>query len=179
MKHSIEKNNIFKFLKAESIVKSIDCSQPIEIIETKNTSSGSKSVKIQNLNCDSKYWLLNPENNTFIESKKKKVERILLEEANEQLNIFLIEMKSTRVNKADVEEKFKYSLSWIYILLNLLNHSEKRNIKVYGIIVAQKKLNWNENDTLNILSSTSIRYKKKSFYTNNSIYTINFNEMKS
>jgi hypothetical protein len=44
---------------------------------------------------------------------------------------------------------------------------ENLDLKIFGIVVAQKKLNWNSSENLNILLSTNVRYKLKSFYTVN------------
>jgi len=182
MSHNINKQNIFDFLKAESIVIEIAQDSDIEICESSNdiTSSCLQKVILTTLNNNSTYWKINPETTTFLQSKNKKVESIILEHTNDDtLNIILLEMKSKTVKPSDIKEKFKNSLSWVYVLLNLLDGKENQKIKVYGILVAQKNKNWNENDTLNILSSTSIRYKKKSFYTTNTSIDIPINNLLS
>jgi len=69
------------------------------------------------------------------------------------------------------------SLTLIYILLNLLDGKDNQKINVFGILVAQEDKKWNEKSTLNILSSTSIRYKEKSFYTQNIEIDIPINEL--
>ena len=179
MSHEINKQNIFNFLKAESIIIEINVTTEIEILESKNIETDKlQVVKLTTLNSTSKYWKLDPETTTFLQSKNKKVESIILEHTNDgTLNIILLEMKSKKLKETDVEEKFKNSLSWVYILLNLLDGKENQKIKVYGILVAQKNMNWNKNDTLNILSSTSIRYKKKSFYTPDTSIDIPINDL--
>ena len=86
-------------------------------------------------------------------------------------------MKSTKVSEIKVLEKFEKSLTWTYLFLNLLNGKENQKIKVYGILVAQKRKNWNSKETLNILSSTAIRYIKRSFFTPNKEVEIKLNEI--
>lgn len=172
MIHTVDKINLFNFLKAESIIIEVNTRDNIEIIEDKNIgTSNLQKVILTTLNPQSKYWKLNPETSTFLQPNSKKVESIIIEQTdNNILNIFLIEMKSKQISRKtvnEIEEKFTISLSWVYVLLNLLNHKEEQSIKVFGILVAQKNMNWNSRETLNILSSTSIRYKKKSFYTPN------------
>jgi len=172
MSHNISKQNIFDFLKAESVIIEIPPSNNIHIIEEKNLNTTKlQKVNITALNNTSKYWQLNPETPTFLQPNSKKVESIILEQTESDiLNIFLVEMKSGRINRStenDISEKFSASLSWVYLLLNLLNNKENQEIKVFAILVAQQNKNWNSRETLNILSSTSIRYKKKSFYTSN------------
>ena len=179
MKHKIKKENIFNFLKAESIIEEIGQQDDIEIIESKNINTDKLSkVQITSLTGDSKYWIINPENSTFLESMSKKVERIILEYTKDAiLNIILLEMKSKSFLVSEVIEKFEKSLSWVYLLLNLLNDKENQDIRVYGILVAQKRKNWDEVDTLNIFTSTSIRYTKRSFFETSNETTIELQEL--
>jgi len=182
MSHIVNKQNIFDFLKSKSIIIEISSASDINISEDKNIGTDRlQKVNLTNLNSTSKYWQLNPETTTFLQPKGKKVESIVIElMADNNLNIFLIEMKSKCIRRStinDIEEKFSISISWIYLLLNLLNHEINQNIKVFGILVAQKNMNWNSRETLNILSSTSIRYKKKSFFTEDTEYTIDINNL--
>jgi len=179
MNHIVNKQNIFNFLKSESVIIEVSSENNIEILEDKNIGTDNlQKVNLINLNSTSTYWQLNPETSTYFQPKGKKVESIIIEQTNNNiLNIFLIEMKSKRINESDIYEKFKISLSWIYLLLNLLNHDEKQSIKVFGILVAQKDMEWKHRSDLNILSSTSIRYKKKSFYTQNIEIDIPINEL--
>ena len=178
MTHNIKKENIFDFLKAESIIEEIN-DEYIDIIETSNNGTEKLSkVSITNLNPISKYWRMDSENGTFFEPNSKKVENVILEEKNDGiLNIILLEMKSTKVSEIKVLEKFEKSLTWTYLFLNLLNGKENQKIKVYGILVAQKRKNWNSKETLNILSSTAIRYIKRSFFTPNKEVEIKLNEI--
>jgi len=182
MSHQISKQNIFNFLKAKSVVIEIASNSNIEIIEEKNIDTSKlQKVNITSLKNSSKYWQLNPETPTFLQPNSKKVESIILEETEDNiLNIFLIEMKSGSINRRaenDICEKFSASLSWVYLLLNLLNNKENQKIKVFGILVAQKDMKWNENKDLDIFISTSIRYKKKSFYTPDTQMNISFKEL--
>jgi len=165
MIHNISKENIFDFLKGQSIIEEISNVDSIEIKETKENAK-LKKVTISNLNRNSRYWVLNTEADSF-QPQGNKVEKIILEETREKiLNIFLIELKSGRIRESDVIKKFKNSLTWLYFLLNLLKTKENQKIQVYGILVSHNEsIKWNDKSTLNILSSTSIRYKKKSFYT--------------
>ena len=64
------------------------------------------------------------------------------------------------------------------ILLNLLDGKERGKIRVFGVLISQEKIDWNEKSTLNILSSTSIRYIKRSFYTSKSSIVINIDRLK-
>lgn len=180
--HNIKKENIFDFLKAESIIEEISSEGIIEIVEDKNINDGKLSkVTIKDLNISSKYWLLDSENGTFFEPQSKKVENVILEQtADGVLNIILVEMKSTKISRKDelkIVEKFEKSLTWTYLFLNLLNGKQNQKIKVYGILVAQKNKNWNTKDNLNIFSSTTIRYIKRSFYTPNSEVEISLNDI--
>jgi len=177
-KYIVKKENIFNFLKAQNIVISINPKSTIEIKEYKNIGIDKlQKVTLTNLNPNSRYWILNPETTEFLSPHGKKVENIIIEEdENSLINIFLIEMKSWSVIESDILKKFKISLSWVYLLLNLLDHS-KQEIKVYGILFAQKDLNWNRKDTLNILSSTSIRYIRKSFFTTSTTIEIEYNNL--
>jgi len=173
----IKKEKLFQFLKAESIIKEIN-NNFVEIEE--HNTNGLEKVKIINLNEDSKYWLLNTENNTFIESKKRKVEKILLEYTNDKkLNIYLIELKSKTFTNSEIKEKFQHSFSWVYLLLNLLDDKEEQNYNVYGVLFHQKNRfnDWNTTDTLNVLSSLAIRYKKISFFCDDNYREISLNEI--
>jgi hypothetical protein len=177
--HSIKKENIFHFLKAESIIEDMTASNSIEIVETLNIGTNNLSkVTIKDLNPTSKYWRMDSENGTFFEPNSKKVENVILEQTQDGvLNIILIEMKSTTVSEVKVLEKFEKSLTWTYLFLNLLSGKQNQKIKVYGILVAQKNKNWNTKETLNILSSTAIRYTKRSFYTPNSEVEIKLDDI--
>lgn len=165
MTHNISKENIFNFLKAQSIIEEISNKENIEINET-DKNAKLKRVTITNLNQNSKYWVLNTEANTF-QPQGKKVEKIILEQTeNNILNIILIELKSNKINQSDIIEKFTNSLNWLYILVNLLHNKQNQKIKVFGILISQNEtIKWNETSTLRVLSSTSIRYIKRAFYT--------------
>jgi hypothetical protein len=77
----------------------------------------------------------------------------------------MVEMKSERVRENEVKTKFKNSLELVYILLHLLEGKANQAINVFGILVAQKDMQWNVVDNLNIFSFTSICYTKRSFFT--------------
>ncbi len=110
MIHNISKENIFDFLKGQSIIEEISNVDSIEIEETKENAK-LKRVTISNLNKNSRYWVLNTEADSF-QPQGNKVEKIILEETREKiLNIFLIELKSGRVRESDVIKKFKNSLT--------------------------------------------------------------------
>jgi len=182
MNHILNKQNVFNFLKSESIIIEISSTSNIEILEDKNIGTNKlQKVKLVGLKNTSRYWQLNPETSTYLQPNGKKVESIIIEQTNNNtLNIFLIEMKSKKINRKiinEIEEKFLISFSWTYLLLNLLNHNKNQNIKLFGILVAQNDMGWNSHETLNILSSTSIRYKKKSFYTINTECSITMDEL--
>lgn len=174
MIHKIKKQNIFNFLKAQGIVKEINHST--KFLETAPNSFLTE-LNIMNLNTTSTYWQILAENKTFLEPTSKKVDGIIIEETKEKnLRIVMVELKSKVFKNSSVIDKFEQSLSWIYLLLNLLNGKENKEIEVYGILIAQKNVNWNEKSDLNIFNSTSIRYIKRSFYTTNNSFNINYDE---
>jgi len=178
MIHKIKKENIFNFLKAQSIIEELSSSDTIEIDEN-SKEAHLKKVILTNLNLNSNYWILNTESKTFLEMQGKKVEKVILEQNQDGiLNIIMVELKSEKVgNQNKILEKFKNSLSWVYLLLNLLNGKENQKIKVFGILIAQEDKKWNEKSTLKIFSSTSIRYNKRSFYTEKSELRIEINRL--
>lgn len=178
MIHKIKKENIFNFLKAQSIIEELSSSDTIEIDEN-SKEAHLKKVILTNLNLNSNYWILNTESKTFLEMQGKKVEKVILEQKQDGiLNIIMVELKSEKVgNQNKILEKFKNSLSWVYLLLNLLNGKENQKIKVFGILIAQEDKKWNEKSTLKIFSSTSIRYNKRSFYTEKSELRIEINRL--
>lgn len=163
----INKIKIFNFLKAESIVQEISSSS-IKFLEHKNeiTSTCLQEIEINNLVATSTYWKIDPETFTFLQLNGKKVDGVILEQTYDGfLNIILVELKSKTVTPSAIVEKFEKTLSWIYLLLNLLGNKENQKIRVFGIMIAQINKNWNHKETLNIFSSTNIRYIKRSFYT--------------
>jgi len=183
MSFDFKQNDLFKYLTSNNIVvKQID---EIEITEPKNIDSnlldGNSSFEkllIKNLNKDSTYFKLNPETSTFLQPNGKKVENIILEYSKGKSNIILVELKSKKITGKtilDIKEKFRNSLNWLHLLLSLEHTTE--NFEVFGIIIAQKKLEWNEVADLDILLSTVVRYKKKSFYTQNKYLTINWSDI--
>jgi len=176
MTHSLDKENIFNFFKAQSFIQEIGSSS-IEI-EEKSKNAKLKKVTLTSLNSNSKYWLVDTESNAF-QLQGRKVENIVLEHTSDNiLNIIMIELKSEKIgNQNKILEKFKNSLTLIYILLNLLDGKDNQKINVFGILIAQENKKWNEKSTLNILSSTSIRYKKKSFYTKGSEIIISIDKL--
>lgn len=179
MIHRIEKDNIFNFLKEKSVIQEISEYDTINILED-SKGANLKEVILNNLDITSKYWILNSESKTFLEMQGRKVEKIILEQTHDDiLNIIMIELKSEKIgNKNKILEKFKNSLSWVYLLLNLLDGKERGKIRVFGVLISQEKIDWNEKSTLNILSSTSIRYIKRSFYTSKSSIVINIDRLK-
>ena len=178
MTHEIKKENIFNFLKAQSIVEEVSSNENIEILE-QDKNANLKKVILTHLNVTSDYWILNSESKTFLEMQGKKVEKVILEQTQEGiLNIIMVELKSEKVgNQNKILEKFKNSLSWVYLLLNLLNGKENQKIKVFGILVAQEDKKWNEKSTLKIFNSTSIRYNKSSFYTTENEFETEINRL--
>jgi len=163
MNHSLNKQNIFDYFKAESFIK--EMSNNKIIIEENKPEATLKKVTLHSLNQNSRYWILDTESNAF-QLQGKKVENIILEQTHENvLNIIMVELKSTRVNESEVLNKFKNSLSFVYILLHLLEGKANQKINVFGILVAQKEMSWNEKSTLKLFSSTAIRYTKRSFFT--------------
>jgi len=179
MIHRIEKDNIFNFLKEKSVIQEVSEYDTINILED-SKGANLKEVILNNLDITSKYWILNSESKTFLEMQGRKVEKIILEQTHDDiLNIIMIELKSEKIgNKNKILEKFKNSLSWVYLLLNLLDGKERGKIRVFGVLISQEKIDWNEKSTLNILSSTSIRYIKRSFYTSKSSIVINIDRLK-
>ena len=176
MIHKIQKKYIFNFLREEKIIEEVLNQDSIEIFETERNAT-LKKVAITNLNQNSKYWTLNLEANSF-QPQGNKVEKVIFEQNEDILNIILVELKSGNVsNESRVIKKFKNSLTWTYILLNLLNSEQHQNIKVFAILVAQEDKNWNKKDTLNILSSTRIKYTKRSFFTTENEMYINYQEL--
>lgn len=176
MTHNIKKTNLFNFLKSESVIEEIN-TNTISIREDKNTAT-LKKVIISNFNNTSTYWIMNPETKTFLQPNSKKVDGIILEHTSDgNLNIVLIELKSTSVTPSEIIEKFEKSLSWVYLLLNLLDGKEDQKIKVFGILVAQKNKNWNTKGNLQIFNSTSIRYIKRSFFTSLNEYSTTYNSL--
>ena len=174
MTHEIDRLNIFDFLKEAFIVEEISNREHLEIREKEKNAKFEKLI-LTNLNKHSKYWLINTEAHTF-QPQGKKVEKIILELTEDKiLNIILIELKSEKVNQTDIDNKFKNSLSWVYILLNLVH--QKQKIKVFGILVAQKEVNWNLKSTLKLFSSTAIRYIKRSFYTTENRLTLEIQQL--
>ncbi len=175
MTHKIKKQNIFNFLKAQGIIKEIK--NNTQILET-SKDSNLKELNILNLNKSSNYWQFQTENNTFLEPKTKKVDGIIIEETSEKkLRIVLIELKSKKFIESEIIEKFEQSLSWIYLLLNLLKDKENQDIELFGILVAQTDKKWNLKSDLNIFNSTSIRYIKRSFFTTNSSLDVNYDDL--
>lgn len=176
MIHKIKRQNLFNFLKAQGIVKEIQTST--KILEL-NCNSALKEMDVRKLNLSSNYWQLSTENKTFLEPSTKKVDGIIIEEtAEEKLRIILVELKSKTIMDSDIIEKFEQSLSWVYLLLNLLNgKKEDKEIEIYGILASQIDKNWNEKSNLNIFNSTSIRYVKRSFYTTNGSIVIDYDEL--
>ena len=176
MIHKICKKNIFDFLGEQKIIEKILVKNDIEIFETDNNAKLQK-VTITNLNQNSKYWTLNLEANSF-QPQGNKVEKVIFEQNEDILNIILVELKSGNVsNESRVIKKFKNSLTWTYILLNLLNNEQHQNIKVFAILVAQEDKNWNKKETLNILSSTKIKYTKRSFFTTENKIDIDYQDL--
>jgi len=178
MTHEIRKENIFNFLKEELIIEEINSHENIEILE-QDKKAHLKKVTLSHLSKTSNYWVLNSESKTFLEMQGRKVEKIVLElTEDEVLNIIMVELKSQKVgNQNKILEKFKNSLSWVYLLLNLLNGKQEQKIRVFGILVAQEDKKWNEKSSLNLFSSTSIRYIKRSFYTTESEFTIEIQKL--
>lgn len=175
MNHNLDKQNIFNFFKAESFIQEINNDELI-IKETKKEAK-LKEVKISSLNPHSKYWLLDTESNAF-QLQGNKVENIILEQREDGvLNIVMIELKSARVRENEVLNKFKNSLSFVYILLHLLEGKSEQKINVFGILMAQKEMQWNQISNLNIFSSTAIRYTKRSFFTTEPQITLNYNDL--
>ena len=164
MIYEIRKENIFAFFKDKSFIQEIN--EEFIVIKENKKDAKLRKVEITNLNKDSKYWIIDTESKAF-QLQGKKVENIIVEQTKDNiLNIIMIELKSARVRESEVQNKFKNSLSFIYILLHLLQHKTTPPIKVFGILFAQKDMRWNDKNTLKIFSSTAIRYIKRSFYTN-------------
>lgn len=175
MIHRLDRENIFNFFKAESFIQEINADKII--IEENKENATLKKVIITSLDKSSKYWLVDTESNAF-QLQGKKVENIILEQTTDDvLNIMMIELKSGRVRDSEVQNKFKNSLTFVYILLHLLRGKDNQKINVFGILVAQVEKNWNEKNRLNILSSTSIGYMKKSFFTEDVAFTISIDEL--
>ena len=175
MIYEINKKDIFQFLKEESIIEEIN-DNIIEVYETEENAK-LKKVILTSLNNNSKYWTIDTESK-ILSPEGKKVEKVIFEQRNDGiLNIIMIELISGNVsNHTKIIDKFLNSLSWTYLLLNLLH--EKQNIQVFGILISQdSKCIWNEISTLNIFSSTSIRYTKRSFFTQNSEIEIEYQEL--
>ena len=175
MTHEIKKDNIFNFLKAESIIEEI-IDNKIEVYET-DKGAKLKRVILTSLNKNSRYWTVDMEANSF-QVQGKKVEKVILEQIKDGvLNIILVELKSGNVsNQTKILEKFKNSLSWVYLLLNLVH--KEQTIKVFGILVSQdKSCKWEKRDKLNLFSSTSISYIKRSFYTDKDELTIDIENL--
>ena len=170
MTHEISKSNIFEFLKEESIVEEI-MDDKIEIYETEKNAK-LKKVTLTSLNQKSKYWTINTESK-LLSPEGKKVEKVIFEQMDSGiLNVIMVELKSGNVsNQSRVLSKFSNSLSWVYLLLNLLH--EKQKIHVFGILISQdSSCLWNEKSKLRIFSSTSIRYIKRSFYTTDNEFVL-------
>jgi hypothetical protein len=178
MKSNFSKSKVLKYLKAKGIV--VEETDKIEISERQNISSKNngtlQKLYIENLNETSKYFKLNPETGTFLQPHGKKVENIIIEYTNRnELKIVLVELKSKTVIRTDIKEKFQESLNWLYLLLSL--EHENLDLKIFGIVVAQRKLNWNSSENLNVLLSTNVRYKLKSFHTENRKMKISWNDI--
>ena len=176
MSHNLDKQNIFNFFKAQSFIQEISS----DIIEIEEDNKGAKlrKVTISSLNDKSKYWLVDMESKAF-QVEGRKVENIILEQRDDNiLNIIMIELKSENIgNQNRILEKFKNSISFIYILLHLLSGKDNQKIEIFAILVAQEDKNWNEKSSLNIFSSTKLRYTKRSFFTKNSEIEIKFQEL--
>jgi len=163
MTHNINKQNIFDFFKGNSFVESI--SDNSIIIDENKPDAQLRQVVLHNLIESSQYWVVDTESNAF-QLQGNKVEKIILEQTKESvLNIIMVELKSARVKENEIRAKFKNSLELVYILLHLLEGKANQAINVCGILVAQKDMQWNAKENLKIFSSTSIRYTKRSFYT--------------
>jgi len=179
MSHKLNKQDIFDFFRDKSFIEDLD-EDTFLIEETKNEEKEKNPLRyliITSFNQNSKYWVLDTESSAF-QLQGNKVEKILLEETQEGiLNIIMIEMKSTNVKPEKIKNKFKNSLSFVYILLHLLEGKSNQNINIFGILVAQKEMNWHHRENLNIFSSTSIRYTKRSFYTEASHLSIAFEDL--
>ena len=173
----LDKNKIFTFLKAKIIIEEHNVSQSIIVNEKNNEGKSLSKCIIKNLDNQSKYWTLNPEN-VHIAPTGKKTEVIILEYTNDKiLNIVLFEMKSKSFENSDIRKKFESSLSWVLLLLNLLENKQGQKIKVFGILVAQKDKKWNKYESLKIFESLSVDYIKRSFHTLDSIFTVDYQEL--
>lgn len=109
--------------------------------------------------------------------QEQTVKNVTISSLNHNSQYWLVDTESNAFQVQGKLEKFKNSLSFIYILLHLLDGKANQEINIFGILAAQKEMNWNEKSTLNIFSSTSIRYIKRSFFTQNSEIEIDFSDI--
>lgn len=179
MTYNLNKQNIFNFFKDKSFIEEFtDDTLLIEEIKNEEKAENPlRNLTISSFNPTSKYWIVDTESNAF-QLQGNKVEKIILEETEEGvLNIIMIEMKSKNIKEEKIKKKFKNSLEFIYILLHLLEGKSNQKIKVFGILIAQKDMNWNKQENLKIFGSIGIRYTKCSFYTQESYINLAFNAL--
>jgi len=175
MTQNLNKQNIFDFFKAQSFVESVSGNSVI--IDENEANALLTQVVLYNLIETSQYWVIDTESNAF-QLQGNKVEKIILEQrADGVLNIVMVELKSQRVRESEVFKKFKKSLEFVYILLHLLEGKANQSINVFGILVAQKDMQWNIVQNLNIFGSTSIRYVKRSFFTQESTLALEYQDI--
>ncbi|MEA2028806.1 MAG: hypothetical protein U9N49_07505 [Campylobacterota bacterium] len=167
MTHNIKKQYIFDFFKGKSFIQDFN-DETLVIEETKNEEKVKDPLRFLTIgmfNKDSQYWIVDTESKAF-QLQGNKVEKVILEQtSNGVLNIVMVEMKSKKIDDNKVINKFKKSLEFIYILLHLLEGKANQSINVFGILVAQKDMQWNYQHNLKIFNATSIRYSKRSFFT--------------
>ncbi len=175
MTQNLNKQYIFDFFKAQFFVENIN--DDSIIIEENEDNATLKQVFIHNLVESSSYWVIDTESNAF-QLQGNKVEKIILEQRVDGiLNIVMVELKSQRVRESEVFKKFKKSLEFVYILLHLLEGKANQSINVFGILVAQKEMQWNQKATLNIFSATEIDYTRRSFYTQEKQIELNYQDI--
>jgi len=138
-----------KALAKEQIIEEIPLNEQIEVTETKAKKSKLKKVCIENLDySDSKskvikIWRVNLEKEYFGIStigKTTEIALIVLQQYSEssyRLNIILIELKESLQPKEtskktrdstleEIEQKIRYSMNRMYMLLTLNNHSNSK-----------------------------------------------------
>lgn len=176
MTHKIHKQPIFDFFKSSSFIQQVSENEvTIEEPQNRTYPQRLEEVTIANLTSSSQYWIVDTESKAF-QLQGNKVERIILEHTAENiLNIVMVEMKSK--NETGTRKKFKNSLEFVYILLHLLEGKANQKINVFGILVAREDKQWNGKEFLNIFSSTEIYYTKRSFFTQETEMTIEYQDL--
>jgi len=163
---AINKQQIFDFFKAENIVKEIKDNIKIFEENNKNKSNVLKEVNMVGFLPNKRYFEIDPENPTFIKPNKP-TERVIIEDNDQYMNVVAIEMKP--IKSKGIIRKLERTFSWLYLLFNLLEGKENKQIRLFFVLCkySNKKMN---NVTcksyIDIFHNLRIKYIKKIYYSN-------------